>query len=106
MSETRLEDGRERDWHPRDPGDYLVEVCAECGIQLGSSASMLGSPSPSGRCYKVDPDGTRHASRGGMIVRAVLAHPLDQDDPTKRMMRRNRPGLFVCPRPLSDGPAP
>lgn len=96
MSRRLVEEAR-RPPFPRPPGDYLVEVCAVCGRQLGPG---LGSPTATGRCPDVEPSGLKHRSAGGIIVRAVLAHPYDQDDVARRMMRENRPGLFVCPEPL------
>jgi hypothetical protein len=51
----------------RDPHDYTIEVCIECGAQLNRGGN--------GRC----PVAPEHWSRGGMVVR-VVARPDEEQD--------------------------
>lgn len=52
----------------RDPMDWIIEVCAVCGGQLGPG---VGSRTNTGRCVVEE-----HHSTGGVVVR-VAAKPAD-----------------------------
>lgn len=51
----------------RDPHDYTIEVCIECGAQLDRYGN--------GRC----PVTESHWSRGGMVMRVVARPDVQQD---------------------------
>lgn len=70
----------------RDPHDYTIEVCQECGAQLSRSGN--------GRC----PIDRAHWRIGGMVVR-VVARPDRQQD------RHFRPGVIPAGS-AATGPLP
>lgn len=75
-----------------DPLDWYIEVCVVCGCQLGPG---VGSRTNTGRCIIES-----HRSKGGIIVRVVGRHPIEQDDITKRFYK-NHPEL-VYKGPIID----
>lgn len=69
----------------RDPLDYTIEVCIECGAQL--SRNTLA-----GRCPNRD-----HWERGGMVVR-VMPRPLAEQDELSTQRRWRVLSTTVAPR--------
>lgn len=61
----------------REPHDYTIEVCADCGAQLDRYRN--------GRC----PVSEAHWRTGGMVVR-VIARPLDEQDDRATVRRFTR----------------
>jgi len=61
-----------------DPLDWYIEVCRVCGCQLGPG---IGSRTDTGRC--VIPE---HRPQGGIVVRVLARHPIEQDDITRRFL--------------------
>lgn len=63
----------------RDPLDFIIEVCRICGCQLGPG---VGSRTVTGRCVELS-----HWSSGGVVMRVIARHPVEQDAIAARVLR-------------------
>jgi hypothetical protein len=75
------------------PLEWYIEVCIECGCQLGPG---IGSRTSTGRCVVES-----HRGRGGIVIRVVARHPFEQDDIAARFLR-NVPDAPRARDPLEE----